>query len=134
MNPSKPLHQGHYRDIALSLVFSCLTCGFYAIYWNWRQFDTLNTLLGREEYNFVMWLLLTILTCGLYHVYYQYKMGGQIAEIMTFYGWPAPKNLQMVGLLLSIIGLALIADAIFQSEINKLCENTPAPFPKSPSY
>jgi hypothetical protein len=80
----------------------------------------MNTLLGREEFDFVKWLLLSMLTCGLYHIYYEYKMGSELQIWLAQNGYAVNPNLGLVGLVLSCIGLTIVADAIYQSELNRL--------------
>lgn len=120
MSDSPPLSSEHRVEIAAGLILSIVTCGLYNIYWNYRQMLALNALLGREEYDFVKWLLLSIITCGLYHVYYEYKMGSDLFAWLKENGREVSNNLPLIGLLLSIFGLTVIADAVYQHEINKL--------------
>ena len=80
----------------------------------------MNALLGREEYNFWSWLILSIVTCGIYHVYYEYKMGSDLYVYMKGKGLDVNPNLPMLGLLLSIFGLTIVADAVYQHELNRL--------------
>ena len=110
----------HHIDIATGIILSLVTCGLYNIYWNYRQFEALNKLLGREEYKFVPWLLLSIVTCGLYHIYYEYKMGSDLYEWLRGHGREVSANLPLIGLVLSCLGLTVLADAVYQHEINKI--------------
>jgi hypothetical protein len=116
----KPLTSEHRIDVAVGLILSIVTCGLYNIYWNYRQMRAMNALLGREEYEFVKWLVLSIVTCGLYHVYYEYKMGSDLQTWLDQNGVVVSPNLGVVGLALSIVGLTVIADAVYQHELNKL--------------
>lgn len=120
MSENAPLTTDHRIEIVVGIILSVLTCGLYNIYWNYRQFAAMNALLGREEYNFVSWLLLSIVTCGLYHVYYEYKMGSDLYEWLKSHGREVSSNLPLIGLLLSCFGLTVVADAVYQHELNKL--------------
>jgi hypothetical protein len=122
MEPSKPLPREHSHGVALGIILSLVTCGLYNIYWNYRQFRAMNVLLGREEYNFVMWLVLSILTCGLYHIYYEYKMGSDLQAYMRGAGFDVSPNLAIIGLALSCFGMTVVADAVYQHELNRLCD------------
>lgn len=122
MSESSPLTSDHRIEIAVGIILSVLTCGLYNIYWNYRQFAAMNALLGREEYNFVSWLLLSIVTCGLYHIYYEYKMGSDLYEWLKSNGREVSSNLPLIGLILSCFGLTVIADAVYQHELNKLAK------------
>jgi len=120
MTDTPPLSSEHRIDVATGVILSVVTCGFYNIYWNYRQMQALNTLLGRLEYDFVKWLLLSIVTCGLYHVYYEYRMGSDIQTWLSQNGREEKQNLALIGLLLSVVGLTVLADAVYQHELNKL--------------
>lgn len=117
---SKPLSKDFEVAIALGIILSILTCGLYNIYWNYRQFEAMNRLLGREEYRFVQWLLLSLVTCGLYHIYYEYKMGSDLQDYLKRNGYEINPNLPVIGLCLSCFGLSIVADAIYQHELNRL--------------
>lgn len=128
MQPENPpLAKDHELDIALGIILSIITCGFYNIYWNYREFQALNSLLGREEYRFWYWLLLSIVTCGIFHIYYEYKMGSDLYAHMSERGLTVNPNLPVIGLILSIFGLTIVADAVFQHEINKLVRGNVPP-------
>lgn len=120
MTNDKPLSSDYRIDIAVGIVLSVITCGLYNIYWNYRQFAAMNQLLGREEFKFIPWLLLSLVTCGLFHIYYEYKMGAELLSWLKANGHQANDNLPVMGLLLSIFGLTIIADAVYQHEFNKL--------------
>ncbi len=120
MTDAKPLSSEHRIDVAAGIIFSVISCGLYNIYWNYRQMAACNILLGREEFHFGKWLLLSVITCGLYHIYYEYRMGVELHAWLTQNGRPVSENLPLMGLLLSVFGLTVIADAVYQHEINKL--------------
>lgn len=121
MNTAKPLGRDYEVGVALGIVLSLLTCGLYNIYWNYLQFQAMNVLLKRHEYDFVKWLLLSIVTCGIYHVYYEYKMGADLQDFLKGNGYDVSPNLAVTGLALSCFGLTVVADAVYQHELNRLC-------------
>jgi hypothetical protein len=101
------------------VVFSLLTCGLYNIYWQYLQINTVNTLLGRQEFSFARWFVFSLLTCGLYHIYWEYIFGQGIDEVQAMHNTPVrADNLPLLSVILSLVGLSLIADAIQQREIN----------------
>jgi hypothetical protein len=116
----KPLSGEHRIDVAMGIILSVVTCGCYNIYWNYRQMQAMNALLGRHEFDFLKWFLLSLITCGLYHIYYEYKMGSDLQTWLDQNGVVVSPNLGIVGLVLSIFGLTVIADAVYQNELNKL--------------
>lgn len=120
MTQPKPLSKDFEIGIALGIILTMVTCGLYNLYWNYKQFQAMNVLLGREEYNFVHWLLLSIVTCGIFHIYYEYKMGSDLQGYLKQNGYEINPNLPVIGLLLSCFGLCVVADAIYQHELNRL--------------
>lgn len=118
--PAPALPREFEMGIALSIVLSILTCNLYNIYWNYRQFQAMNRLLGREEYNFWLWLVLSIVTCFLFHVYYEYKMGSDLHAYMAGRGYYVNPNLAVIGLVFASLGMWIVSDAIYQHELNRL--------------
>lgn len=112
------------KDILMSVILTIVTCGIYGFFWQAHQISTVNMLLKQEKYSFWRWLIFSLLTCGLYHIYYEYVMGQDIFEIQVKLGFPAPNNnLSIMSLVLSLVGLAIIVDAIQQNELNKTLDN-----------
>jgi ABC-type thiamin/hydroxymethylpyrimidine transport system permease subunit len=116
-----PTHAEHVMDIAISVILSVVTFGLYDLYWNYRQMDACNDLVGRPEFSWGMWFLLTIITCGIYHIFYQYKMASVIVEVQRNRGTHVFESLPVLSALVSLLGFGLIVDCIHQDEINKLC-------------
>ncbi len=113
-------------NIAKAIILTIVTCGLYNIYWQYLQMNTVNLLLGRQQFSFMRWFLLTLVTCGLYHIYHEYVFGRAISEAQQMYEVPVPgENLATTSLILSIIGLAIISDAIQQREINNTIDAIP---------
>ena len=110
----------HTLSIPLYLILTIVTVGLFNLYWNYRQIVTCNDLLEREEFRFGMWFLLCLVTCGLYHLYHQYRMGEAINEIQRSHQLPVMKDLPIISLLVTLFGLAIVADCIHQNEINKI--------------
>ena len=109
-------------SIATDVLLTIVTCGIYNLFWQARQFRVLNAFLGRREFRFWPWLLLTLITCGLYHVYTEYVMAKAVLAIQRRLGKPTSDNLPLISLIVSLLGLTLVADAIQQSEINEFFE------------
>lgn len=112
--------QKHNLSIPIYLILTLITFGIYNLYWNYKQQEACNQLIGREEFKFLTWLILIIVTFGLYHLYYQYKMGEVIVQIQSDKKLIVNTNLPIVSLVLSLIGLSIVVDIIHQSEINKI--------------
>lgn len=113
-------HSPHFASVAVYLVLTIVTCGIFNLYWNYRQMEACNELLGRLEFNFVTWFFLTIITCGIYHLFYQYNMGQAINEIQRDRQVPVAEGLPALSVVAAIVGFGVVADCIHQVEINKI--------------
>lgn len=69
------------RSIGGSILLTLITCGIYGLYWHYKQMETLNAWLGRDEFSFGAWFFLSFCTCGIYAIYYEYKMATGINEV-----------------------------------------------------
>jgi magnesium-transporting ATPase (P-type) len=107
------------RSIVSAILLTIVTCGIYGMYWQYMQFKTINAWLGREELNFVMYLVLFFLTCGLFGIYYEYKFATAMVEIQRQRGMPVKEDLPMMAVLLAIFQLAPVTWCIEQQEINR---------------
>lgn len=116
---SDPQAGSYTSNIALDVVLSFVTCGIYYFFWQARQFRAVNHLLGQDRYKFGLWFILTLVTCGLYNIYYEYLLAQGIAEAQEKHGRPKSKDLPVLSLVLTIVGLNVVADALQQNEINK---------------
>ncbi len=106
-------------DIAKAVILTIVTCGIYNLVWQYKQMETVNLLLGRDQFSFWKWFFLTLLTCGLYHLYHEYVFGRAISEAQKIHGVEVPgENIATISLVLAILGLSFISDAIQQREIN----------------
>ena len=66
-----------------------------------------------------MVVLLTIVTCGLYGLYWAFKQGEKIDAAKSSRG-VASGNSGILYLILSIFGLAIVAWALMQNELNNM--------------
>ncbi len=69
------------RSILAGILLSLITCGIYGLYWQYKQMETLNAWLKRDEYSFWQWFFFYLLTCGIYGIYYEYRMASGINEV-----------------------------------------------------
>lgn len=126
-NPNDPAmryqkQDNHALSIPLYLILSLLTCFLFDLYWNYRQMEACNELLGRDEFHFWQWLLLVVITFGLYHFYYQYQMGSAIVEIQDRNGLPTTDGLPILSVIATLFGFGIVADCIHQLEINRIVD------------
>jgi hypothetical protein len=110
----------HYMSIPVFLILTLVTVGVFNLYWNYRQMQACNSMLGRKEFSFARWILFCLLTFFLYHLYYQYRMGVAIVEIQRMRDEPVFEELPVVSLVAAVLGVGIAADCIHQFEINKL--------------
>ena len=63
------------RNIALSIIFTLITCGIYGLYWFVCLTDETNQAAGEQKTTGVMALIFTLITCGIYGLYWAYCCG-----------------------------------------------------------
>ena len=111
-----------YRDIAIAIILSIVTCGIYGIFWIISLTNDANKVADRPtDTSGGMVILLTIITCGIYGIYWNYKMGQKIYEAGKKYN----KNIQdnsLPYLILSLFKLDIVSIALMQSDLNKFAE------------
>jgi hypothetical protein len=110
------------RNIALYIVLSIVTCGLFGLYWFCTLNDDTNKVSGHPEaVGGVVVILLTIVTCGIYSLFWMYNMGTRIDEAKVKRGMPGGSTGTLY-LVLTIFGLAWVAEIMLQIELNKLAE------------
>lgn len=107
------------RNIAVCIILTIVTCGFYGIYWFICLNNDANTASNTFGTSGGVAYLLTLVTCGIYGLFWAYKQGEKIDNAKTARG-NASSNTGIVYLLLFIFGLGIIAYALMQNELNKL--------------
>ena len=113
------------RGVGLAILLTLVTCGIYGLYWQYKQMQTLNAWLRKEEFSFLTWFFLSIITCGIFAVYYEYKMAKGINEIQANNGFRVKNDLAIICLLLALFGLSIVSLAIQQAEINGFYGSNP---------
>ena len=102
------------RNIFLCIILTILTCGIYGLVWLWCLNNELRVANNRKT-NSGTNFLFSILTCGIFFLVWNYKLGEEVEDA-------GGKNEGVVYLILSLFGLSLIALALVQSQVNKICE------------
>ena len=100
------------RNIALSMIFTLITCGIYGLYWFVCLTDETNQAAGEQKTTGVMALIFTLITCGIYGLYWAYCCGEKIDKAKANRGTPA-SNGGVLYLILYIFG-GVIAYALIQ--------------------
>ncbi len=114
------------RNVALSIIFSIITCGIYGIYWFIMLTDEWNEKHVRDGdasggFSFVI----SLITCGIYGIYWAYKLGEKIDEFRYYNGSHQGRDYNLIFVLLQIFGFNVIVLAIAQNEMNKLVPMNP---------
>ncbi len=110
------------KNIAVCIILSFVTCGIYGIYWFIKLTDELNALAEVEApTSGGTAFLLTLITCNIYGFYWAYKQGEKVDYAKNKRNIPSG-NTPILYLLLDIFGLAIVAYALMQNEINQLVE------------
>lgn len=108
------------RSVALAIIFSIVTCGIYAIYWQVCLVNDMNKVSkNKNAKGGVVVFLLSLITCSIYWLYWLFKAGESMDVARTASGTPT-SNRGLLYLLLSIFGLGVVAVAILQSDLNSL--------------
>jgi hypothetical protein len=108
------------RDIAVTVILSIVTCGIYGLIWFFNLVNDLNTAaLTPNDKTPGMILLLTIVTCGIYGMIWLYNAGDKVDKIRKMNG-ESSSNSNVLYLVLSIFGLAIVAYCLIQSELNRV--------------
>lgn len=108
------------RSIPVCILLSIVTCGLYGLYWLASMANDINAASGhKDDTSGGMVALFSIVTCGIYGIYWVYKAGQKIDEARKARSLPEQNN-GLVYLLLSLFGLAIIAWALIQNELNKM--------------
>ena len=107
------------RDVAISILLTIITCGFYGIYWFIKLNDDINTLADdRVAPSGGMAFLFTLITCEIYSYFWMYKMGEKLDNISARKGM-STQHRGILYLVLHFFGLGLISYALMQDSINK---------------
>ena len=110
------------RNIALCVILSIVTCGLYGIYWFVTLHNDTEEAAGQADASSaVVAFLLTIVTCGFYGLYWCYKRGQLIEQAYKMRGIQESDK-AVIYLILSIVGLSIVAYALAQNELNKIAD------------
>lgn len=108
------------RSIAVAIILSIITCGFYSIYWFVKLTDEVNYASNHpQDMSGGMALLLTLVTCGIYGYIWYYKMGEKLDELATAKARPTQSR-GVVYLVLGLFGLGIVSYALMQDSLNQL--------------
>ena len=104
------------RSVGMAVVLSLITCGIYALYWEYKVWDSLyraNNMPSTAGTD----VLLGIVTCGIYTHYMMYKAGKMESDAHRIFNLP-PKDDSVLYLILSLFTIGILPLAIIQGNIN----------------
>ena len=108
------------RDIAVAIILTFVTCGFYGIYWMIAINDEINMLANDHQApSGGMVFLLGLITCGIYTWYWMYKMGEKLDYVYASRGLPTSSR-GMIYIVLTLFGLGIVSYGLMQDSVNKL--------------
>jgi len=108
-----------YRDPAMVLVLSYLTCGIYYLIWVKDISQELIDQLGETDTSPALEALLTLVTCGFYSMYWDYKTNRKIMRLQEAKGVRPVDNTALY-LILDIVGFGMVNALIQQNHLNEL--------------
>lgn len=116
------------RESWILPVLTLVTCGVYALYWQYVTTEELKQASGREDLNPMTDLILSVLCCGLWSIYVQYR-NAQVVHAMFAERNAPHEDKSTVVLIMHALALvngltSLLAMMILQDEYNKLAELT----------
>ena len=113
-------------SIVLLIVLSIVTFGIYVFIWIYRVSEFLGKALGREQFSPGVEVVLCLFV-PFYIIYWVYKQAKGIDEVHRMRGNFSNSDLSVICLILTIFSLGLVAYALMQDQINKLCGGYAAP-------
>lgn len=112
------------RNIAVCIVLTIITCGIYGIYWFIVLTDEINMASGEPGTSGGLSFLLALVTCNIYGIYWAYKMGQQLQVAKERNGMGPGSDNSILYLILSVVGLGIVAYALMQNELNSMSKPT----------
>lgn len=109
------------RSVATSIILSLVTCGLYALYWEYTLSEDLRELSGDSSLSGSMAIILGLVTCGIYTLYWYYKIGSALKAAQEKKG-KAVSDQSLIFVILGVVGFGIVSMAIAQSEVNKLVD------------
>lgn len=128
--PAPTIPPEGYIGIVKLIVLSLITFGIYVFIWIYRTTRFFDVALNRQGSFSPGVEVVLCLFVPFYFIYWVYKQSKAAEEAHRRRGNPGNDDLAIINLLLTIFGFSIIAYALLQDQINKLCLGYTAP----PSY
>ena len=110
-----------FRNIALCIILSFVTCGIYLYYWIYMMNEDVNGLEGKNSPSGVMVILLSFVTCGIYQIIWMYNVGTAIDRAKTARG-SGSSSCGVIYLVLMLFGLGIVSMGLAQNELNQMSQ------------
>ncbi len=128
-NPSMNQNSGNNggmveeKNIVTCIILSIVTCGIYGIIWYINLVDDVNRICNddKSSQSGATVFLLTLITCGIYGIIWFHNCGQRLAVAGRKYGKDIQDNSTLY-LILSIVGLQIVAYCLIQIDLNKIAE------------
>ncbi len=109
------------RNLVMYIILTILTCGIFGFYWLYAlATDTQKLTQDPTAPSGGMVVILSLITCGIYEFYWAYKEGETIDALFDARGIPHSSYRSILYMVLSILGLSVVAYALMQDDLNKL--------------
>jgi hypothetical protein len=115
------MQRGEIRDPIKVVIFSMLSCGIYAIYWQYMVCEEINKGLGRQQLEFVKFFVIGMFTCGLGTLYLMWQMVNAHAELQKSWGLQPKMEPPVMFALMLFVGPAAIF--LMQQGLNETWQN-----------
>jgi hypothetical protein len=115
--------KGEARHPAAVIVFTIITCGIYALVWEYKFSKEIKAYLGNENINPGLEVFLSFI-CFPYIIYWSYKTGKLMTDIQKKASLPQEDN-SVLYLVLALFGFFIVNMAILQDSINKVWAEKP---------
>lgn len=110
------------RNIALYVILTIITCGFFGLYWLYKLAEDMNNLRGDEfQTSPGLVVVFSIITCGIYEMIWFYKAGATVDDIRIKQNM-APGSKGILYLLLVIFRLGIVSYGLLQNDFNEMSE------------
>ncbi len=107
------------RSIGLALLFSIITFGIYAIYWQIDLVNKTNKITGNPQATSGgLVFLFSIITINIYLMVWMFKNGNRLDDLRSKQG-ELRGSLAALYLVLTLFGMPLLAYCFLQHELNK---------------
>ncbi|MBQ0079042.1 MAG: DUF4234 domain-containing protein [Eubacterium sp.] len=107
-----------YRNVALVIIFTIITCGIYSWYWVYKVSELLNKGLNNGKSSGVQTVLFIFVP--FYSWYWYYTQTKNAFEYGMTKGVRTDEGLAFVNIILCIVGFAIVAMGLMQDMINKI--------------